>query len=218
MCFIYKGVSFGGSKNSAQPQCTGVKEKIILLVWLRNPKSRSEQSTGKMTVTTMGYSRCWGLLENGALQTPINTQIHPWISFAFNPSLRKSHREDKGNRAAFYNVTIDLQCAFDCLATAPPFERISKKVGQEPSPKICVRLFEWNVEVFLVERWSRHQLISISSSNQQSHLNKWPITFNQDNEVVFTVMAHFPTVPGERYHFVLIDFFLRHSSLFLVLF
>lgn len=85
--FHLKGVSFGGSRNPMRPQCTGVKEKIIWLVWLWNPKPSSEQSTGKMTATTMRYSRCWCLLENGAPQTPINTQIHPRISF--DPSLWK---------------------------------------------------------------------------------------------------------------------------------
>lgn len=47
-----------------------------------------------MTATTTGYSRVWGLLENGALQTTINTQNHPRISFAFNQPFQ-GHREDK---------------------------------------------------------------------------------------------------------------------------
>lgn len=101
MCFIYKGVSFGGSKNPMRPQCTGVKEKIIRLVWLRDPKVSSGQSTQKMTGTTTGYSRCWGLLENGALQTPINTQMHPRVSFAFHPSLWKATRRTKETEQHF---------------------------------------------------------------------------------------------------------------------
>ncbi len=55
-------VSFGRVKNSMQPQCTGVKEKIIRLVWQQNPKFSSEQSTGKKTVTTRDTVEagvCW---------------------------------------------------------------------------------------------------------------------------------------------------------------
>lgn len=85
MCFNYKAVSFGGSSDSLCPQSAGVKEKIILLVWLRNPKSSSEQSTGNVTATTTGYSRVWGLLENGALQATINTQNHPRIRIRIFP-------------------------------------------------------------------------------------------------------------------------------------
>lgn len=71
----------GGSKYLMQPQCTGVHEKIIWLVWLWNLKSSSEQSTWKMTQTTMRDSRCWGLLENVALQTPTYIYNTPQDSF-----------------------------------------------------------------------------------------------------------------------------------------
>ena len=111
MCFIYKRVSFGGSKNSMRPQCTGVKEKIIRLVWLWNPKSFSEQSTGKMTVTTIRCSRCWGRLENGALQTPINTQIHPRINFVFSSSLQKATRKTKETEQHFSCIQMDMKLA-----------------------------------------------------------------------------------------------------------
>lgn len=80
------------SGTSMGPQGTGVKDKVMLLVWWRNPKAALSQSTGK-TETTMGYQ---GLLENGRLEMKINTQIRPGSNF---PSVKplENQRTDKEN-------------------------------------------------------------------------------------------------------------------------
>lgn len=91
-------------------------------------KLSSKQSAGKMTVTTMKYCRCWGLLENAALQTPINTEIHH--SFVFNRSLQIT------TRAAFSKGTSHISHSAACCSKEVLDLNISPQT--QPEPKLFI--------------------------------------------------------------------------------